>query len=329
MHMHAGRRRALLLAGIAAVALPAVAAAQPSPRRQRIGFLSPTTRGVRDEAFLQGMRELGYVPGANVEVEMRFAEGKPERLPGFVDELIRLRVDVLVAGSTIGAAAAKRATASIPIVFAGSSDPVAGGLVTNLARPGGNVTGVSLALGDGVAGKWLELLREVAPRVEQVAVLWSSSNTAATMFVRELEAAARTLGTRLDVHHAADRAQLERAFAGIAVSGAQGLVVTPSPFAATQRDALVGFAAERRMPSMYFVEDFADAGGLMSYGPSYADAYRRAASHVDRILKGAAPGDLPVEQPKQFDLVVNLKTARTLGLVVPPSILVRAARVIG
>jgi len=324
----AARRRTLLIAGAASLAVPRFA--RPQARKPpRVGLLSPTAPGARDEAFLQGMREHGYVPGANVDVEMRFADGKAERLSALADELVRLRIDVLVAGSTIGGIAAKRATATIPIVFAGSSDPVAGGLVTNLARPGGNVTGVSLALGDGVAGKWLELLAEVVPGATHYALIWSPTNAAATMFVREIRAAAAVRNAHLEAHEAPDRAQLDRAYDAIAASGAQALIVAPSPFAAAQRETLVAFAGAKRLPAMYFSEDFVEAGGLMSYGPSYADAYRRAASYVDRILKGARPGDLAVEQPTAFDLVVNARTARALGLAMPPSIRLRASRVIG
>jgi putative ABC transport system substrate-binding protein len=200
--------------------------------------------------------------------------------------------------------------------------------VANLARPGGNITGFSLAYGDGFAGKWLELLKEAAPNVSHVAALWSSSNAAATRFVKELQVAAQMLKARLDVHHAASPPQLDEAFAAIGSSGARGLIVTPSPFAFTNRDRLVKFAASARLPAMYFVEDFADAGGLMSYGPSIADSYRRAAAHVDKILKGAKPGDLPVEQPTKFELTINVETARALGLKIPEAVMLRADRVV-
>jgi putative ABC transport system substrate-binding protein len=304
------------------------AEAQRAEKIHRIGFVSSTSPGPRNEAFLQGLRDLGYVEGRNVQVELRFAEGRPDRFPELIDELIRLKIDVLLVGATVGARAAKKATTTIPIVFAGSSDPVAGGIVANLARPEGNVTGTSTAYGDGFAGKWLELLKEAVPGASHFAALWSSSNAAAAMFVKELQAAAQLSKARLDMHHATNSAELDVALAAIATSGAQGLVVTPSPFAASNQDKLVQFAASNRLPAIYFVEDFADAGGLMSYGPSITDAYRRAAAYVDRILKGAKPGDLPVEQPTKFDLVVNLKTARTLGHRIPGPILLRAYRVI-
>lgn len=321
-------RRQFLIAGSALLAAPFATKAQRAGRVYRIGFVSPTPPGPRNVALLQGLRELGYVEGHNVSIEMRFAEGRPERLPGLVEEMIRLKVDVLVVGSTIGARAAKRATSTIPIVFAGSSDPVAGGIVANLARPEGNITGFSLAYGDGFAGKWLELLKEAAPNVSHVAALWSSSNAAATRFVKELRVAAQMLKVRLDVHHAANPSELDEALAAIGSGGARGLIVTPSPFSSTNLDKLVQFAESKRLPAMYFVEDFVDAGGLMSYGPSIADTYRRAASHVDKILKGAKPSDLPVEQPTKFGLIVNLTTARTLGLKIPQSVLLRTDRVI-
>ncbi len=321
-------RRYFLVAGGALLGAPLAVEAQRAERLFRIGFVSPTPPGSRNEAFLQGLRELGYVDGHDVKLEMRFAEGRPERLPGLVEELIRLKVDVLVVGATIGARAAMSATTTIPIVFAGSSDPVAGGVVANLARPEGNITGFSLAYGDGFAGKWLELLKEAVPNVSQFAALWSSSNSAAARFVKELQMAARVLHVGLEVHHAAHLAELDEVLAAIGKSDARGLIVTPSPFAVTQRDRIIRFAASKRLPAMYFVEDFAEAGGLMAYGPSISDSYRRAASHVDKILKGARPGDLPVEQPTRFELTLNLGSARALGLKIPQSVLLRADRVI-
>ena len=238
------KRRTFLVAGSALLAAPLAAMAHHAGRVYQIEFVSPTSPRPRNVAFVQGLRELGYVEGRNVNIAMRFAEGDPGRLPGLVEELIRLKVDVLLVGSTIGASAAKRATTTIPIVFAGSSDPVAGGIVVNLARPGGNITGFSLAYGDGFAGKWLELLREAAPNVSHVAALWSSSNAAATRFVNELQMTAQRLKVRLDMHHAANPRELAEAFAAIASSGARGLIVTPSPFASTSRDRLVLIRSE-------------------------------------------------------------------------------------
>lgn len=310
------------------LATPRLADGQRAERLHVVGFVSPVAPGPRDAAFLQGLQELGYVEGRNIRVELRFAEGRPERLPELIGELVRLHVDVLVVGATIGAREARKATATIPIVFAGASDPVAGGIVTSLARPGGNVTGFSLAIGDGFAAKWLELLKEAAPNVAHFATLWSSSNAAAANYVKELEAAARLLNVRLDAHQAANAVELDDAFAAIGRGAARGLIVMPSPFAVSQQDRLIWFAADRRLPAIYFAEEFADAGGLMSYGPSYRDAYRRAASYVDKILKGAKPGDLPVQQPTTFKLVINLRTAKALSMTIPQSLLLRADEVI-
>jgi len=322
------RRRGLLVAVVGLVVVPIIGKAQRPARVYRIGFVSPTSRGPRNDAFVHGLRELGYVDQDNVVLEMRFADGRPDRLPGLVADVLGLKVDVLVVGATIGAQAAKNATTSIPVVFAGSSDPVAGGIVTNLARPGANITGFSLAIGDGFAGKWLELLKETAPDLSRCAVLWSSSNASAARFVREIELAARALNVRLDVYHAATLSELDQALAAIGNARPRGLIVTPSPFSAANRDKLVQFAMTSRLPAMYFDEDFANAGGLMSYGPSVVDAYRLAATYVDRILRGAKPGDLPVEQPTRFHLVINLGTARALDLRIPNSVRLRADRVI-
>jgi len=204
------RRRGLLVAVVGLVVVPIIGKAQRPARVYRIGFVSPTSRGPRNDAFVHGLRELGYVDQDNVVLEMRFADGRPDRLPGLVADVLGLKVDVLVVGATIGAQAAKNATTSIPVVFAGSSDPVAGGIVTNLARPGANITGFSLAIGDGFAGKWLELLKETAPDLSRCAVLWSSSNASAARFVREIELAARALNVRLDVYHAATLSELDQ-----------------------------------------------------------------------------------------------------------------------
>ena len=322
------QRRKILIASGALLVAPLPSMVQSAQRTPRIGFLSPTMRGSRNEAFVQGLRELGYVVGTDIHVDMRFSDGRAERLDALAQELIRLKVDVLVVGGTIGARAAMRTTTTVPIVFAGSGDPIAGGIVANLARPQGNITGFSLAYGDGFAGKWLELLKEAASGVTHYAALWSSSNAAAAGFVKELQAAARALHAKLDAHLASNVSELEHALAAIGASGARGMVVTPSPFAVTQLDRYVQFASDKRLPTMYFAEEFVDAGGLMSYGPSIADSYRRAASYVDKILKGAMPADLPVQQPTIFDFVLNLKTARKLELKIPQSTLIRASRIV-
>jgi putative ABC transport system substrate-binding protein len=307
---------------------PLAARAQRTEKVARIGFVSSTGPGPRTDAFVQGMAEHGYVAGRNVNLELRHAGGGTGQFAPLVDELVAMRVDVLVVGSTLGARAARKATATIPVVFAGASDPVAAGIVNSLARPGGNLTGLSLGYGDGIAGKWLELLDEAARGASHCAVLWSSSNPVHAMYMQELEAAARKLGVVVAAHHAASAPELDAALAAIGASGARGMVVMPGPFAAANRRRLVEFAAGKRLPAIYFSADFVDSGGLMSYGPSITEAYRRAAAYVDRILKGARPADLPVEQPTTFEMAVNLKTARALGLKVPQSVLLRADRVI-
>lgn len=320
-------RRTFLAAAIACLFAPTAGRGQGG-RKYRVGLLSPVSRGPRDEAFVTGLRQLGYVEGHNLELEMRFANGRRDRLRPLADELLSLDLDVLVVGSTIGARAARQATATVPIVFAGSSDPVAGGIVSNLARPGGNVTGFSLAYGDGFAAKWLDLLKEAVPHLTRVAVIWSSSNPAASGYLAELRNAASALKISLLAYHAGTSAELEPALAAVSSGEAEGLVVMPSPFAASRREILVKYATNRRLPTVYFADSFVTAGGLMSYGPSIPDTYRRAAGHVNKILKGANPGDLPVEQPTRFELVINLKTAKAIGLTIPQSVLLRADSVI-
>ena len=306
--------------------------AQPAVRVHRVGFISPlpgTPEPPTLRAFRQGLRELGYVEGQNVILETRFAEGRQDRLPGLVAELLRLKVDVLAVGSEVGALAAKSATTTVPIVFAGVSDPLAPGIVTSLAHPGGNITGVTFGIGGvGFGGKWVELLKEAAPGVSHVAVLSNSADPQSAPLVREIGAAADKLKLKFDVLDAGNVASLERAFATIGGSRADAIIVTNTPFFAANRAKLVQFAASRRLPAMYFFKLFADAGGLMSYGGSLEETYRRAAAYVDKILKGAKPGDLPVEQPTKFELVVNLKAAKSIGLTIPPSLLLRADQVI-
>ncbi len=316
----------LLLAGSVAVH------AQPAARVHRIGYVSPTSLNPSNpqfDAFRQGLRELGYVEGKNVIVEARFAEGRFERLPELVAELIGLKVDVLVAGSPVGAVAAKKASTSVPIVFAGVGDPVASGLVASLARPRGNITGVAVGAGGAAFGeKWVELLKEALPDVSQVAVLANRSNPTNTPNLKGVEAAAQTVKVKLDILDAGNATELDRALAAIEASRAQAIIVTSDPFLLDKRVALVQFAASKRLPAIYFFKLFADAGGLMSYGASLEESYRRAATYVDRILKGAKPADLPIEQPTRFELVINMKTARALGLKIPQSLLLRADHVI-
>jgi len=322
------QRRTFLIAAGTMMVAPLLGNAQSNKNLPRVGFLSPVSPGKRDKAFISGMQALGWTPGDTVNIDLRFAEGRPERLSVLVDELLALKPDVLLTGSTIGTKAAIRSGTSLPIVFAGSSDPVAGGLVKNLRRPGGNITGFSLAYGDGFAGKWPQLLKEAIPELQHVALIWSSSNPAARRFVEEVKSAAAKLGLKLDVYHAKDRPELDAALTSVADSGAGGLIVAPSPFAASQRKLFVAFSKRHRQPAIYFSESFPNAGGLMSYGPDIPDVYRRAAAHVDRILKGATPGELPVERPTKFNLVVNLSAAEAIGVTIPHALLLRANRVI-
>ena len=324
-------RRELLLATGALLAAPLAGAQQPA-RVYRIGYVSFTSPPVStpaENAFRQGLRELGYVEGKNVIVEVRYAEGRTERVSGLVAELIGLKVDVLLAGSTPVALAAKKATATVPIVFAGVLEPVESGIVASLARPGGNITGVAVGVGSsGFAGKYLELLKEAAPDISHVAVLFNSAHPAAAPQVLAIEAAARKLKVKLGVLDAGNATDLDNAFSAIGASGAQGIVMAGNPFFDANRVKLVQFAASKRLPAVYYFKHFVEAGGLMSYGASLEESYRRAAAYVDKILKGAKPADLPVEQPTKFELVINLKTAKALGLTIPQSLLFRADLVI-
>jgi putative tryptophan/tyrosine transport system substrate-binding protein len=325
-------RRAFLDVALGFLAAPLDAQAQPAARAYRIGFVSPQSASPTNtqlEALRQGLRKLGYVEGKNVVIEARFAEGYVERLPALVAELIQLNVDVLLAGSPAGAVAARKAGTSIPIVFAGVLDPVASGIVASLARPGGNITGVAAGAGGSAFGeKWLELLKVAFPGISQVAVLANRSNPTNAPTLMGVEAAAQNLRIKLDIRHAGNATELDRALAAVSGSGAQAIIVTNDPFLVDKRATLVEFAASRRLPAMYSFKLFADAGGLMSYGASLEESYRRAATYVDKILKGAKPADLPIEQPTRFEFVINMKTARALGITIPQSVLLRADEVI-
>jgi putative ABC transport system substrate-binding protein len=310
----------------ALLAAPLAAEAQQTEKMHRIGVVTSTAHFI--EAFRQGLRELGFVEGQNVIVEQRSTQGESDRFPDLVAELIRLKVDVLVVSGVVGVLAAKKATATVPIVFLGVADPVGSGIVASLARPGGNVTGTSIALGEGFAGKWVELLKEAVPSLSHVAVLWNSANPTAATYLKEARGTAQAVQVRLNLVEVRNVAALDGSFAAIAASRASGLIVTADPLFFSNRGKLLKFASARRLPAIYFFRDFVDDGGLMAYGPSLADAFRRAATYVDKILKGAKPGDLPVEQPTKFELVINRKTARALGLPIPESLLVRADEVI-
>jgi putative ABC transport system substrate-binding protein len=325
-------RRAFLgiLAG-GLLAAPLAAEAQQVAKVPRIGYLAlnPAANPHLHEAFRQGLRDLGYVEGRNVVIEYREAEGKPERLPALAAELVALKVDVLVAQPTVAALAAKQATRTLPIVFP-VAEPVTSGLVTSLARPGGNITGLSI-LAPEMVGKGLELLKEAVPGVSRVAVLWHPGafpeRTAKDMR-KEVEVAARALGVRLQFIEARGPDDFDRAFLDMTRARAGALTVLAGSMFFSERRRLVDLAAKNRLPAVYQWREGVDAGGLMAYGPSVPDLFRRAATYVDKILKGAKPAELPVEQPTKFELVINLKTAKALGLTIPQSVLGRADEVI-
>jgi len=317
------------------LAAPLAAEAQQAAKVARIGYLSPNlaTGPHLREAFRQGLRDLGYVEGRNLVIEYRDAEGKVERLPALAAELVALKVDVIVTegGNTVVPLAAKQATRTLPIVFATAADAVGSGLVTSLARPGGNVTGLD-SLSTELVGKRLELLTQAVPGVGQVAVLWLpgvyGERTEKEMLTGA-EVAARGLKVRVQfVEATRDPADLGRAFSDMTRARAGALTVLPNNMFRREHRRLLDLAARHRLPAVYPWRDFVDAGGLMSYGASLTDLSRRAATYVDRILKGAKPGDLPVEQPTKFELVINLKTARTLGLTIPPSVMSQADQII-
>jgi putative ABC transport system substrate-binding protein len=310
---------------------PLAAKAQPAAKVARIGYLAGSLAAFPQlrEAFIQGLRDLGYVEGRNLVIEYRSPEGKPERLPALAAELVALKVDVIVAAGTPQPLAAKQATRTIPIVFAGASDPVASGLVTSLARPGGNVTGLSLLLPE-LVGKTLEQLKQAIPGVNRVAVLWQPGLGERTEkdLLKGAEAAGRALGVRLQFVEARGPADFDRAFSDMTKARADALTVLGSNMFLIERRRLVALAAKNRLPAVYPLREWVDVGGLMAYGANLADLFRRAATYVDKILKGAKPADLPVEQPTKFELVINLKAAKALGLTIPPSVLGRADEVI-
>ena len=304
-------------------------AQQPAAKVPRIGYLSPgvTSDAYSREAFQQGLRKLGYVTGKNILIEYRYSEGKFERLPELAEELVRLKVDVFVTIGTPPSQAAKTATTTIPVVMALVSDPVEAGLVASLARPGGNVTGLSTVSPD-LSGKRLELLKETIPKVSRIAVLYDPNDPAKIAEIKETEVAARPLGMQLQSLEARSLDELEAAFKAAIRAKAGSVLVLPTALFNTHRKRIAELAAKNHLPTMWATSQLMDAGGLMSYGPDYTDLYRRAATYVDKILKGAKPADLPVEQPKKFELVINLKTAKQIGLTIPPNVLARADRVI-
>ncbi len=315
------------------LAAPLAAESQQATKSPRIGYLTPslTANPSLREAFRQGLRDLGYIEGRNVVIEYRDAEEKEDRLPALAAELVALKVDVIVtSGGTLAALAAQQATKTVPIVFVAAGDPVSSGLVTSLARPGGNVTGLSLLFPE-LVGKCLEQLKQAAPGVSRIAVLEQRGavpESTRRENLKSAEVAARALGARLQVVGARGPSDIDQAFSEMIKGRANGLAVLSTPMFASQRRRLVELAARNRLPTVYSFRVYVEAGGLMSYGPSTPDMSRRAATYVDKILKGAKPADLPVEQPTRFQLVINLKTAKALGLTIPPSLLGRADEVI-
>jgi putative tryptophan/tyrosine transport system substrate-binding protein len=315
---------------ISLILAPLAAEAQQATKIFRIGYLATNPTPHFQEAFRQGLRDLGYVAGRNVAVEYRDAEGKYDRLPALAAELVALKVDVLVAASTPAALSTKQATKTILIVFTAVADPVTSRVVTSLAQPGGNVTGLSV-LAPELVGKCLELLTQAVPGVKRVAVLWQPGAVGERTekdTLKEADVAARALGMRPQFVEARGPENFDRAFSNMTRARADALAVLTSSMFFGERRRLVDLAAKNRLPAVYPWREGVDAGGLMAYGPDLADLYRRAATHVDKILKGTKPGDLPVEQPMKFELVINLKTAKALGLTIPPSVLGRADQVI-
>jgi putative ABC transport system substrate-binding protein len=317
--------------GAMLVALGLPAQAQQPKKVARIGFLTAASRtGISHlaEAFLQGLRDLGYVEGQNISIEYRLADGNCERLPDLAGELVRLKVDVIVATVTQASLAAKNATATIPIVMVAVGNPVDSGLIASLARPGANITGTSV-MSDETVGKQLELLKETFPKISRVAAMWNPANPVfQKLQVRAVEATARTLNVKLHKVEARDPDEIERAFKAIAKEGTRALHVLSDPVFTTHRGLIASLALKHRLPVVSGTKESAEAGMLMSYGPSFPESYRRAATYVDKILNGAKPADIPVERSTKFELVINLKTAKQIGLTLPQSVLYRADTVI-
>lgn len=321
-----------ILIALALLAFAVIAEAQKPKKVPRIGYLSgrgdPSTPGPFMDAFRQGLRVLGYVEGKNILVEYRYVEGKLDRSPSLVAELVQLKVDVLVVTFLPGIRAAKEATKTIPIVMVSFVDPVAAGIVDSLARPGGNITGLATLARD-LSGKRLELLKEAVPGISRVGALWDANAPGPAIAFKEYEAAARALKIQLQsLEVRGPTPDLEGAFQAAAKGRASALIIVRNPVLNRYTEPIADLAIKNRLPSMYEGSDFVEAGGLVSYASNDVESFRRAATYVDKILKGAKPADLPVEQPTKFELVINLKTAKQIGLTIPPNVLVRADKVI-
>jgi len=315
------------------LAAPLAAEAQPAAKVYRIGSLgnaAPTAPQAIPlwEAFVEGLRERGYVEGQNFVMEYRWTEGRLERSPSLATELVGLKVDLIVAVGTAGARAAKQATGAIPIVMVYVVDPVVAGLVDSLARPGGNLTGVAFGAGLAIVSKHLELLKAAIPKVSRVAVLSDPAHPLDAGYRREAQAAAGVLGVSLQFYEVRDPNELEGAFTGMTKARAGALLGLTQPFAFVHARRIADLAVKSRLPAVFAFRESVEAGGLMAYAANAPDMFRRAATYVDKILKGAKPGDLPVEQPTKFELVINLRTAKALGLTIPPSLLLRADQII-
>jgi putative tryptophan/tyrosine transport system substrate-binding protein len=315
-----------LALGVLLVAVSFPVEAQQSKKVPRVGFLTTSGQSSK-EAFQRGLRELNYVEGKNIIIEYRHTEGKAERLKELAAEMARLKPDVIVAGSTQDVLAAKNANSTIPIVMMTVGDPVTSGLVESLARPGGNITGVT-SLSPDVNGKRLELLKETVPTLSRVGVLWNPQGSGSPLSWKESQLAAQSLGIQLHSMEVRSPDDFRNAFENAIKARALALVVTSNPVFSANYNRIVNLASKNRLPAIYGNGEAVEAGGLMSYGTAYADLYRRAATYVDKILKGANPAELPVEQPKKFELIINLKAAQQIGLTIPPNVLVRADKVI-
>jgi putative ABC transport system substrate-binding protein len=321
--------------GIFAIALTFVfggveAQAQQPKKVPRIGFLSntsPSAIKARTDAFRQGLRELGYVEGKKIVIEFRYTERKRDRLPPLAAELVRLKVDIIVTGGSTVTRAAKEATARIPIVMGFADDPVGSGFVASLARPGGNITGLS-ALAPELSGKRLELLKEIVPKLSRVAVLGTSTRPGNAEALKEVELAAGAFGLKVQYLEVRDPRDIETAFQAARKGRADAVLVLSSPVIFSQRTQIADLAEKNRLAVIFPQSEYVEDGGLMSYAPNYADLFRRAATYVDKILKGAKPADLPVEQPTKFEFIINLKTAKQIGVTIPQSVLYRADKVI-
>ena len=319
-----------ILFAVILLAVGVIAEAQQPAKIARIGYLtagSLSAQTARIEAFRQGLRELGYVEGKNIVIELRFAEGKLDRQSELAAELVRLKVDVIVSAGPTVTRAAKELTVTIPIVMAQDGDPVANGFVASLARPGGNVTGLS-ALSPELSGKRLELLKETVPKLSRVAALGSSIEPNNAQILRETELAAGAFGVKLEYLDVLSPKDIETAFRAASKGRAEGVLVLQSRVFTTQRKQIVELAVTGRFPAIYSSREYVEGGGLMTYGVNFTDLYRRAAVYVDKILKGAKPANLPVEQPTKFEFIINLKAAKQIGLTIPPNVLARADRVI-